>query len=440
MNPQMPQKSHTLGGKKGKKKSGRISTLDPQMPQKSHTSGGKKGKKNSGRISTSDPQMPQKSHTLGGKKGKKKSGRMSTSDQDTTQLEEEQEQQQPLSATFLDNARFEDLAANIDNLETNREVLQPRTESLVPAPQQAEDEENSSQSVTEAGDVKTAKTIVQPGPTGPPWPSGQTRSVSGAAAAVGERAGAGAEKAGKSSGQVQGERECPQGRGFRPDLDESNSDLDIHVPMYSINDPEFCTEVMVQTVSLLSPNAIQQVSQTLARTSSTVKHPFPVLAGYFVAKERDFRAICADFLRHRELLKQGEAPIFFHDDHRKLLYIVTMKFRAVKATYQSYRASDMQNDSMNIQLIKQRMTECMRVYYNALPRLDMLAPYHNIPFSDTASNHGGDLGSLRSEGARQRRSTIVDQDLREQLSDTANYVNTQAAVQSQGLQRRYDFQ
>jgi hypothetical protein len=259
----------------------------------------------------------------------------------------------------------------------------------------------------------------------------------GAAAAVGKQAGA--EEAGKSSSQVQGERDSPPGRGFRPDLDESNSDLDITVPMSSINDPEFCTEVMVQTVSLLSPNAIQQVSQTLERTPSTVKHPFPVLTRYFVAKERDFRAICADFLRHRELLKQGEAPIFLHDDHPKLLYIVAMKFRAVKATYQSYWASDMPNDSMNIQLIKQHMTECMRVYYSVLPQLDRLAAYHNIPLSDTVSNHGGDLVWLRSEGARQRRSAIVDQDLREQLSDTTNYVNTQAAAQSQGLQRRYDF-
>jgi hypothetical protein len=149
---------------------------------------------------TPNPQMPQKSHTSGGKKGKKKSGRMSTSDQDTTQLEEEQEQQQPLSATFSDNARFEDQAANIENQETDRDVLQPRTESLVAAPQQAEDKENSSQSVTEAGDVKTTKKNVQPGPTGPPGPSGQTRSVLGAAAAVGERSGT--EKAGKTSGQV----------------------------------------------------------------------------------------------------------------------------------------------------------------------------------------------------------------------------------------------
>jgi hypothetical protein len=389
---------------------------------------------------TPTSQKPQKGHTSGGggKKGKKKSEGVTTSDQGTTQLEEEQEQQQPLSATFSDKARFEDLAASMENPETGKEVLQPRTESLVIAPQQAEDGENSRPSVTGAEDRKTTRQNVEPGPTGPPGPSGQTRSRLGATAPVGERAGA--EKGGNSSGQVPGEGDSPPGRRFRPDLDESNSDLDISVPMYAINDPEFCTELMVRTVSLLSPNAIQQVSQTLAQTASTVQHPFPVLTRYFVAKERYFRAICADFLRLRELLRQGELPIFLHDDHPKLLDIVAMKFRAVKATYQSYHASDMPNDSINIQLIKQHMTECMRVYYSVLPQLDILAAYHSIPLSDSVSNHGGDLDSLRSEGAQQRRSAVVDQDLREQLSDTRHYVNTQAAEQSQGLQRRYDFQ
>jgi hypothetical protein len=69
---------------------------------------------------TPNPKMPQKGHISGGKKSKKKSGRMSTSDQDTTQLEDEQEQQQPLSTKFSDNARFEDLAANIENPETDK--------------------------------------------------------------------------------------------------------------------------------------------------------------------------------------------------------------------------------------------------------------------------------------------------------------------------------
>jgi hypothetical protein len=67
-----------------------------------------------------NPKMPQKSHTSGGKKGKKKSRRMSTSDQDTTQLKEDQEQQQPLSATLSDNARFEDLATDMENQERQR--------------------------------------------------------------------------------------------------------------------------------------------------------------------------------------------------------------------------------------------------------------------------------------------------------------------------------
>jgi hypothetical protein len=302
---------------------------------------------------TPDPKMPQKGQTAGGKKTKLKDDRGSTSDPGTTQLEGEEEQQQPLSATFSDNARFEDLATDMDHQEKQRDVLQPRTDSLVLAPQQAEDEENSSQSVTEVQNVKTTRGHVQPGPTGPPGPSGQTRVLSGAAAAVGEER--------RSSRQVQGEGKSSQGRAFRDDMDDSNSDLDTNIPMYSINDAEFCTEVGVKTFSFLSPNAIQQVSQTLAQTPSTVKHPFPVLTRYFVAKEKDFRAICADFIRHRLLLKQGEAPIFLHEDHPKLVYIVAMKFRAAKSTYRSYRASDRHNDEDQIQLIRQQMSECMRI-------------------------------------------------------------------------------
>jgi hypothetical protein len=277
---------------------------------------------------TPDPKMPQKGQTAGGKKTKKKDDRGSTSDLGTTQLEGEEEQQQPLSATFSDNARFEELVTDMDNQEKQRDVLQPRTDLLVPALQQAEDEENSSQSVTEVRNVKTTRGHVQPGPTGLPGPSRQTRVLSGAAAAVGEER--------RSSRQVQGEGKSLQGRAFRHDMDDSNSDLETIIPMYSINDPEFCNDVGVNTFSSLSPNAIQQVSQTLAQTPSTVKHPFPVLTWYFAAKERDFKAICADFIRHRELLKEGEAPIFLHEDHPKLVYIVAMEFRSAKSTYRSY--------------------------------------------------------------------------------------------------------
>jgi hypothetical protein len=145
---------------------------------------------------TPDPKMPQK-EMAGGKKTKKTDDRRATSDPGATQLEGEEEQQQPLSATFSDNARFEELVTDMDNQEKQREVLQTRTDSLVQAPQQAQDEENSSQSVTEVQDVETTRGNVQPGPTGPPGPLRQTRVLSGAVAAVGEER--------RSSRQVQGE-------------------------------------------------------------------------------------------------------------------------------------------------------------------------------------------------------------------------------------------
>jgi hypothetical protein len=130
---------------------------------------------------TPDPKMAKKGKTAGGKKTEKTDARRSTSDPGETLLEGEEEQQQPLSATFSDNARFEELVTDMDKQEKQREVLQTRTDSLVQAPQQAQDEENSSQSVTEVQDVQTTRGHVQPGPTGPPGPSRQTRVLSGAA-------------------------------------------------------------------------------------------------------------------------------------------------------------------------------------------------------------------------------------------------------------------
>jgi hypothetical protein len=195
--------------------------------------------------------------------------------------------------------------------------------------------------------------------------------------------------------------------------------------MYSIKDAEFCTDRGVKTISLLSPNAVQQVSKTLAQIPSTVEHPFPVLMRYFMAKEKDFRAIYADFIKHRELLQQGEAPIFLRGDHQKLMCIVGMKFRAVKGTYRRYRASDEQNDADEIKKIRKTMTECMQVYYRGLPQLDMLALYHGISLSQTTSTQGGDLGAPRSESFQQR-SDRLDQSLRDNLSGATDYVSSKA--------------
>jgi hypothetical protein len=165
-----------------------------------------------------------------------------------------------------------------------------------------------------------------------------------------------------------------------------------------------------------------------------------VLTRYFVEKARDFKAMSADLIRHREMLRNGDEPIFLHEDHPKHVYMAQMKFKAAKATYRKYRQSDMPYDDINIQLIRQHMSDYMHYYHNILPQLDMLAAHHNISFSDQALCPGDDLALLRSEGARQRSSARIDQELRSQLMDTSVYVANQTAVQTQGLQRRYDHQ
>jgi hypothetical protein len=91
---------------------------------------------------------------------------------------------------------------------------------------------------------------------------------------------------------------------MRPDLEASNSDLDIMPTMYLIPDPEFCNGMMIRPVTLLLPGSIQQVSQLIANAPQDTRHPFPVLTRYFVATARDFKALNANLIRHRELIKR----------------------------------------------------------------------------------------------------------------------------------------
>jgi hypothetical protein len=227
-------------------------------------------------------------------------------------------------------------------------------------------------------------------------------------------------------------------RGMRPDLDASNSDLDMMPTMYLIPDPEFCKEKMIRPVTLLLQGAILQVSQLIANAPQNTRHLFPVLTRYFVAKARDFKALNADIIRHRELIRDGEPPVFLHDDHPKM---VQMKFRAAKATYCKYRDEENADKDANIQLIKHHMKECMNQFYKVLPQLDMLAAHHNLTLGEESASVGGDdLASLRSEDARQRRGARLDNELRDQIRNNQEYINVQATAQTQGLQRRYDHQ
>jgi hypothetical protein len=99
------------------------------------------------------------------------------------------------------------------------------------------------------------------------------------------------------------------------DLDSSSSDIDLVPDMFYIPDPEYNREMLIQATSLLLPGAIQAVSQRLASTINDKMYPFPTISRYFIAKARDLKVIGVDLLRHRQLIQQGDPPVFLHDDH-----------------------------------------------------------------------------------------------------------------------------
>jgi hypothetical protein len=92
---------------------------------------------------------------------------------------------------------------------------------------------------------------------------------------------------------------------------------------------------------------------------------------------------------------------------------------------------------MDINIIKQYMSDVRKFYHSALPQLDMLAAHHNLQF-DGSDMSQDNLASLRSEGAQIRREARLNNDLRDKLRNTTEYVHEQSKVQSQGLHRRFD--
>jgi hypothetical protein len=68
-----------------------------------------------------------------------------------------------------------------------------------------------------------------------------------------------------------------------------------------------------------------------------------------------------------------------------------------------------------MQLIRLHMKMCMKHYNALLPQLYIIDTQWGISIDDTLAQD--DEGSLRSEAARQRRTTTLDNQLREQIRD-----------------------
>jgi hypothetical protein len=89
--------------------------------------------------------------------------------------------------------------------------------------------------------------------------------------------------------------------------------------------------------------------------------------------------------------------------------------RFAKQTYRMYKDMVPQQAQDNMQLICLHMKTCMKHYHTLLPQLDLIATQWGINIDDTLAQN--DEGSLRSEAARQRRTTTLDNQLHEQIRD-----------------------
>jgi hypothetical protein len=87
----------------------------------------------------------------------------------------------------------------------------------------------------------------------------------------------------------------------------------------------------------------------------------------------------------------------------------------LKATYRAFQVSAGEEKKANAELIKVHMNMCVKHYHALIPQIDLIATQWGVTLEDTLSQD--DLGSLRTEGSRQRRQTELDGQLRQQLED-----------------------
>ena len=102
-------------------------------------------------------------------------------------------------------------------------------------------------------------------------------------------------------------------------------------------------------------------------------------------------------------------------DVQRLRDIANRRMRFAKQTYRMYKDMVPQQAQDNMQLIRLHMKTCMKHYHALLPQLDLIATQWGINIDDTLAQDN--QGSLRSEAARQRRTTTLDNQLREQIRD-----------------------
>jgi hypothetical protein len=100
---------------------------------------------------------------------------------------------------------------------------------------------------------------------------------------------------------------------------------------------------------------------------------FPTFIRYFLAKERSFKMMIEDLLKHREARPNGDPPLVLKEDVPCWRDIANKRMGYLKDTYCLLKDMVSETEEINITLVKLYMKMCIRQYHALIPQLDLIA-------------------------------------------------------------------
>jgi hypothetical protein len=168
--------------------------------------------------------------------------------------------------------------------------------------------------------------------------------------------------------------------------------------------------------SLLRPGIIQQVLQELDENPKENTVIFMVLARYFMNEGQLLESMVADLLNHRKSSQNGGAPLMVKADVPRSGQIAHARMKFLSLTYRLFKDAQPKPSEANLDLIRLYMKTCLKHYQAFLPQLDLITTQWGVELEEASSQFN--LGSLRSEGARQKQKESLDKQLRKQVQET----------------------
>jgi hypothetical protein len=94
----------------------------------------------------------------------------------------------------------------------------------------------------------------------------------------------------------------------------------------------------------------------------------PTFTRYFLAKERSFKMMTADLLKHRESRRNGDPPLGLKDDLQCWRNIENKRMGYPKDTYYLFKDMVLETKEVDITLVKSYMKMCIKQYHALIPQ------------------------------------------------------------------------